>query len=238
MKRKFALTRVASCLAAVSLANLSFAQPPPGGPGGPGNQGEAPRGRGQAPGGQPPTAPQGRGQAPGQGQAAPAAPSAPAAPQRPSGPPTQQRPSGPTTTQRPGGPTAPQRPGGPSATIQGPGGLGITIRPGPQFDPGPGPEPRPPIPAPRPRRDPLTLIIPPHPPEPVAPRVVYSTRETTSDSIVGLVQRKLKKLGYYTDKVDGEIGANTRTAIRAYQEENNLEVTGRVDKELLRSLEL
>ncbi len=80
--------------------------------------------------------------------------------------------------------------------------------------------------------------MPPHPPEPPAPRVVYSTRETTSDSIVGLVQRKLKKLGYYTSTVDGEIGPGTRTAIRAYQEENGLEITGRVDKDLLRSLEL
>jgi peptidoglycan hydrolase-like protein with peptidoglycan-binding domain len=52
------------------------------------------------------------------------------------------------------------------------------------------------------------------------------------------VQRKLRKLGYYKDSVDGEIGPNTRSAIRTYQEENGLEITGKIDKALLEALEL
>jgi peptidoglycan hydrolase-like protein with peptidoglycan-binding domain len=67
---------------------------------------------------------------------------------------------------------------------------------------------------------------------------VRSKSESYSDSIAAQVQRKLKKLGYYTDAVDGEIGTNTRAAIRAYQEDNGLEITGRIDKALLGSLEL
>ena len=73
---------------------------------------------------------------------------------------------------------------------------------------------------------------------PYRERVVHSSSESYSGSIVGQVQRKLKKLGYYESKVDGEIGPGTRAAIRAYQEENKLEVTGQIDKALLGSLEL
>jgi len=50
------------------------------------------------------------------------------------------------------------------------------------------------------------------------------------------VQRKLKRLGYYDGGIDGDIGPATRRAIRGYQEENGLEITGRIDRSLLRSL--
>jgi membrane-bound lytic murein transglycosylase B len=59
-----------------------------------------------------------------------------------------------------------------------------------------------------------------------------------SDSLGAQVQRKLKKLGYYSGTVDGEIGAKSRAAIRAYQEENGLEITGQIDRALLGSLAL
>jgi peptidoglycan hydrolase-like protein with peptidoglycan-binding domain len=59
-----------------------------------------------------------------------------------------------------------------------------------------------------------------------------------SDSTTAQVQSKLKKLGYYDSSVDGSIGPKTRAAIRAYQEENKLEITGQIDKELLTSLGL
>jgi peptidoglycan hydrolase-like protein with peptidoglycan-binding domain len=70
--------------------------------------------------------------------------------------------------------------------------------------------------------------------------VVVTRSRTDSDavSIAAQVQRKLKKLGYYEGTVDGELGAKTRGAIRTYQEENSLEITGQVDKALLRSLGL
>jgi peptidoglycan hydrolase-like protein with peptidoglycan-binding domain len=38
--------------------------------------------------------------------------------------------------------------------------------------------------------------------------------------------------------VDGELGRGTRAAIRVYQEENGLEVTGQIDRPLLRALGL
>jgi peptidoglycan hydrolase-like protein with peptidoglycan-binding domain len=57
-------------------------------------------------------------------------------------------------------------------------------------------------------------------------------------SLTAQVQRKLKRLGYYDGGVDGEIGPVTRRAIRGYQEENGLEITGRIDQPLLRALGL
>lgn len=102
-----------------------------------------------------------------------------------------------------------------------PGGFGFPGGPG-------GPIPIPPRP-----RPPIFEILPP-PYYPHRHRVVHSH----SDSIAAQVQRKLKNLGYYAGSVDGEIGAKSRVAIRAYQEENGLEITGQVDKALLASLGL
>jgi peptidoglycan hydrolase-like protein with peptidoglycan-binding domain len=62
--------------------------------------------------------------------------------------------------------------------------------------------------------------------------------EDDGSSLTAAVQRKLKRLGYYTGAVDGELGRGTRAAIRAYQEENDLEVTGQINRALLRSLGL
>jgi peptidoglycan hydrolase-like protein with peptidoglycan-binding domain len=98
-----------------------------------------------------------------------------------------------------------------------------------------GPAPRPPRPdpippqPPRPPRPPLHLLVP-------SERVVIT--RSYSDSIGAQVQRKLKKLGYYNGTVDGEIGPRSRAAIRAYQEENGLEITGQIDRALLGSLAL
>jgi len=50
------------------------------------------------------------------------------------------------------------------------------------------------------------------------------------------VQRELRRLGYYDGSVDGEIGPITRRAIRGFQEENGLEITGTIDQALLRLL--
>jgi peptidoglycan hydrolase-like protein with peptidoglycan-binding domain len=52
------------------------------------------------------------------------------------------------------------------------------------------------------------------------------------------VQAKLQKLGYHSGAVDGQLGPVTSASIRSYQEKNGLEVTGRIDKPLLGSLEL
>lgn len=52
------------------------------------------------------------------------------------------------------------------------------------------------------------------------------------------VQRALSKRGYYRGGIDGEVGPGTRAAIRQYQYDRRLEVTGRIDRSLLRSLGL
>ena len=86
------------------------------------------------------------------------------------------------------------------------------------------------------RRGPIVPIIPIPPPY---PHYGHGHRaHSDSDSTTAQVQRKLKTLGYYDSSVDGAIGPKTRAAIRAYQEENKLEITGQIDKELLTSLGL
>lgn len=62
----------------------------------------------------------------------------------------------------------------------------------------------------------------------------YYTRSTSS--IEASVQRALRNEGYYYGSIDGDIGPRSRAAIRDYQYENGLAVTGRIDSRLLRSL--
>ena len=82
-----------------------------------------------------------------------------------------------------------------------------------------------------------------------APAVVYSRpvvveRETRVVSAAAParvetdVQRELARRGYYGGVIDGDIGPQTRAAIRAYQVDKGLPVTGRIDGNLLRSLRL
>ena len=60
--------------------------------------------------------------------------------------------------------------------------------------------------------------------------------QSASDSLAMDVQHALQQQGYYHGGVDGDIGPGTRAAIRQYQYDQRLEVTGRIDKALLRSL--
>lgn len=73
------------------------------------------------------------------------------------------------------------------------------------------------------------------------PSVVY-TRPVYVDrgggSVEVDVQRTLAKKGYYGGVLDGDIGPQTRAAIRAYQVDKGLPVSGRIDGNLLRSLNL
>ena len=59
---------------------------------------------------------------------------------------------------------------------------------------------------------------------------------STASSLEADVQRALKRRGYYYGSVDGDIGPGSRNAIRAYQADRGLAVTGRIDSALLRSL--
>lgn len=57
-------------------------------------------------------------------------------------------------------------------------------------------------------------------------------------SLPAAVQRRLAHLGYYHGAIDGDIGPRSRHAIRRYQAEHGLPVTGDIDRPLLRSLGL
>ena len=57
---------------------------------------------------------------------------------------------------------------------------------------------------------------------------------TTMD--VRSAQKELKDRGYYSGPIDGVIGPATQTALRAYQRDRGLKVTGRLDSSTIRSL--
>jgi len=74
----------------------------------------------------------------------------------------------------------------------------------------------------------------------IAPSTAYrgARVDDRADGLTVDVQRALRRDGYYRGTIDGDIGAGTRAAIRQYQYDHHLEVTGRVDRALLRSLDL
>ncbi|RYD84825.1 MAG: hypothetical protein EOP84_04400 [Verrucomicrobiaceae bacterium] len=65
-----------------------------------------------------------------------------------------------------------------------------------------------------------------------APRTVSSYE----GSLAADVQQALKRRGYYKGGIDGDIGPASRSAIRAYQSDRGLAVTGRIDRSLLEAL--
>ena len=60
--------------------------------------------------------------------------------------------------------------------------------------------------------------------------------EETADSTVGEVQSALSREGYYSGAVDGTLGPETRNALRRYQRDRGLAVTGRVDRATMNAL--
>lgn len=50
------------------------------------------------------------------------------------------------------------------------------------------------------------------------------------------VQTALQAKGYYSGEIDGIVGPKTRAGVREYQTDENLEVTGKVDKKTAESL--
>ena len=60
--------------------------------------------------------------------------------------------------------------------------------------------------------------------------------EPVESSIEADVQRALRRFGYYRGSIDGDIGPRSRAAIREFQADTGLRVTGRIDGSLLRSL--
>jgi hypothetical protein len=67
-----------------------------------------------------------------------------------------------------------------------------------------------------------------------APSVVAEFSPTSN--LASEVQEELSRRGYSTGGVDGVIGPQTRSAIAAFQADNGLAATGRIDQSLLREL--
>jgi Putative peptidoglycan binding domain len=58
------------------------------------------------------------------------------------------------------------------------------------------------------------------------------------DSSVSQVQAALAREGYYRGAIDGSLGPATRNALRRYQRNHGLDVTGRVDRPMIEALGL
>ncbi len=68
---------------------------------------------------------------------------------------------------------------------------------------------------------------------------VYEGREVYHrDSVGADVQVALRKRGYYSGAIDGDIGPGTRSAIRRYQRDHDLRATGAINDSLLDRLGL
>ncbi|MGC3989810.1 MAG: peptidoglycan-binding protein [Chthoniobacteraceae bacterium] len=66
----------------------------------------------------------------------------------------------------------------------------------------------------------------------------YNNNSASSSTDLRRVQAALHERGYYHGEIDGAIGPASRAAIRSYQTDRNLPVSGTVDDSLLRSLAL
>jgi hypothetical protein len=67
---------------------------------------------------------------------------------------------------------------------------------------------------------------------------IYTYGNLLPDQVVINVQHALKELGYYTYDVTGSLSAATRSALRAFQQDYNLDITGAVDEATVHSLGL
>jgi len=64
----------------------------------------------------------------------------------------------------------------------------------------------------------------------------FATAQVSPDESVKRVQALLLKLGYEPGSIDGVLGAQTRTAIKAFQEHEGMPSTGEVDDRLIAQL--
>ena len=77
------------------------------------------------------------------------------------------------------------------------------------------------------------VIVPVVPPRPVVVPVPPARVSTPA-----AVQRKLASRGYYGGAIDGIFGPGSRSALRAFQADSGLAVTGEIDGPSLRALGL
>jgi hypothetical protein len=86
--------------------------------------------------------------------------------------------------------------------------------------------------APQPRAAPAPAPPPPAAAPPAAPRQhVMADEDQMSDNDRRQVQTVLANIGYYSGRIDGTFGPETRAAIRRYQFEIKAELTGRLTAE-------
>jgi hypothetical protein len=67
---------------------------------------------------------------------------------------------------------------------------------------------------------------------------VYQGGSAYDDGLVGQVQHRLARAGYYHGSVDGVMGPETRRAIRTYERSNNLRVDGAISDRLLDTMNI
>lgn len=68
--------------------------------------------------------------------------------------------------------------------------------------------------------------------------LIFASSAAWADDVILAAQQKLRQLGYYAGKADGEAGSQTAAAIRRYQVAKNLKVTGSLTPQTARSLGL
>ena len=61
-------------------------------------------------------------------------------------------------------------------------------------------------------------------------------RKSAAGDVPSLVQSELSTRGYYRGSIDGVIGAGSRRAIRSFQTDQGLPITGSIDRKLLNAL--
>jgi hypothetical protein len=60
--------------------------------------------------------------------------------------------------------------------------------------------------------------------------------DDTEDDGVSALQARLKNLGYQPGRIDGSLGPRTRAALRRFQSDQNLDVTGEADDATTKAL--
>lgn len=68
------------------------------------------------------------------------------------------------------------------------------------------------------------------------PRITAPGRGAPGRTLETEVQEQLSRLGYFHGRTDGVAGAKTIAAVRAFQADNGMQVTGRIDSLLLSAL--
>jgi peptidoglycan hydrolase-like protein with peptidoglycan-binding domain len=76
----------------------------------------------------------------------------------------------------------------------------------------------------------------PPPPTTKPAAVIPSEQEATGPVEIKAAQRGLFELGYYEASVDGVVGPKTKAAIRAFQKDSNLQITGDLTRELVQTI--